>query len=107
MNVKCIPLGMIKKRNRPKKWPRKYHLEYTKHSKTTNDFMLQGSSNRTLTSKINRLCNFSYLSCADIILSRGPSSAPAFFLFQGCAKEYVVCFYGKGDGLKEGNRGGD
>ena len=41
--------------------------------------MLQGSSNRTLTSKINRLCNFSYLSCEDIILSGGPSSEPVSF----------------------------
>ena len=54
--------------------------------------MLQGSSNRTLTSIINRLCKFSYLSCANIILSGGPSSAPAFFLFQGCKTSFLRNF---------------
>ena len=54
--------------------------------------MLQGSSNRTLMSKINCLCNFSYLSCADITLSEAPSSAPAFFLFEGCKTSFVRNF---------------
>ena len=40
--------------------------------------MLQGSLYETLTSKINRLCNFSYQTCVDIILSGAPSNAPSF-----------------------------
>ena len=40
--------------------------------------MLQGSLYETLTRKINRPCNFSYLTCVDIILSGGPST---FFFF--------------------------
>ena len=53
--------------------------------------MLQGSSNRTLMSKINCLCNFSYLSCADITLSEAPSSAPAFFLFIIIDRSKIQC----------------
>ena len=49
VDLKCIPLMMIKKRNRPKK----YQLEYTKQRKNTNNFMPQRLSNRTQTSKIN------------------------------------------------------
>ena len=60
-----------------------------KQRKTKKDFMRQGSLFQTLTSKINRLCNFSYLSCVDIILSGGPSSATAFFISR---VEYLVNF---------------
>ena len=42
--------------------------------------------------KINLQCNFSYLSCAHIILSGGPSSVPAFFLFKGWTISFLRIF---------------
>ena len=62
----------------------------TKQRKTTNDFMRQGSLYQTLTSKINRLCNFSYLACVDIILSGGPSNASSF-LFKAWNTSLIFC----------------
>ena len=60
-----------------------------KQRKTIYDFMLQGSLYETLTSKINRLGNFSYLTCVDIIFSRGPSNAP--FLFKAWNTSSIFC----------------
>ena len=61
-----------------------------KQRKTIYDFMLQGSLYETLTSKINRLGNFSYLTCVDIILSGGPSNAPSF-LFKAWNTSSIFC----------------
>ena len=66
-----------------------------KYRKTIYDFMLQGSLYETLTSKINRLCNFSYQTCVDIILSGAPSNDPSFlfkkarYYLPGCSHHLV------------------
>ena len=51
--------------------------------------MLQGSLYETLTRKINRPCNFSYLTCVDIILSGGPSTFFFYFKVRAPRKLFV------------------